>query len=214
MLSPRYIDSREAAWRVGPLERAGFQRKQLIAGDISFPEFTGETVLIEHKTVAKLLDDMTSGVLVRQIRRMCEETRWPILLVEGRWQQSEGVLLNTHYTWEQAWNQLQTLQDMGVRLQLATGPEHTVQRVLELAEYYAKEYHPSAARAPAGDARIAALSLVYGIDRIKAKSLLDTLGSLSNIANASLVNLQTAPGIGTMLAGRIRVFFSAPYEGK
>ena len=191
-----------------PLERAGFQKRQLTAGDVQFPEFTGEIVLIEHKTVAKLLDDMASGVLVRQLRRMCEETRWPILLIEGRWQQSEGVLLNTQYTWEGAWNQLMTLQDMGVRLQLATGPEHAVQRVLELAEYYAKDYHPSAARAPAGDLRIAALSLVHGIDRVKAGALLGHFNNLVHIAEAAPLELEEVAGIGPVLSGRIHKFFT------
>jgi len=190
------------------LERAGFQRKQLVAGDVSFPEFTGETVLLEHKTVSKYLEDMTNGVLVRQLRRMSEETRWPILLIEGRWQQSSGVLLASRYTWEQAWNQMQTLQDMGVRVQLATGPEHAVQRILELADYYGKEFHGSVLRAPAGDARIAALSLVPGIDRIKAQSLLEQHGSLEAIAQASLAGLEEAKGIGPVLAARIQSFFT------
>ena len=207
MLSPRYIDSREAAWRLKPLERAGFQPKQLITGDVAFPEFGGETVLIENKTVSGLLSDMTSGVLVRQMRRMCEETRWPVLLVEGKWQQSGGTLLGTHFTWQQAWNQMQTLQDMGARVQLTTGPEHTVQRILELAEYYSKEYHPSAARGPAGDARIAALSLVYGVDKVKAQSLLTHFRSLLHIANALPVELEEAKGIGPVLSERIFQFF-------
>lgn len=214
MLSPRYVDSREAAWRLVPLERAGFQKKQLLTGDVSFPEFTGETVLLENKTVAGLLSDMASGTLVRQIRRMCEETRWPILVIEGRWQQSEGVLLNTRYTWEQVWNQLQTLQDMGTRVQLTTGREHTVQRILELAEYYSKEYHASATRAPAGDLRIAALSLVYGVDRVKSQSLLDYFGSLADIADAMPTKLAEAKGIGSVLSARIHQFFTRKSAGR
>ena len=208
MLSPRYVDSREAAWRLHPLERAGFQRKQLVTGDVSFPEFTGEVVLVENKTVGGLLSDMTSGILLRQMRRMCEETRWPILLVEGRWQQSNGVLLNTQYTWEQAWNQLQTLQDMGARLQLTTSPEHTVQRILELAEYYAKEYHPSATRQPAGDTRIAVLSLIHGIDRVKAQALIDRFESLLHIADVLPAELEEVKGIGPVLSQRIYQFFT------
>jgi len=207
MLSPRYVDSREPPWRLQPLERAGFERRQLEVGDVSFPEFTGETVLLEHKTVEKLLDDMSSGTLVRQVRRLCEETRWPILLVEGRWQQSNGVLLQSRYTWEQAWNQLQSLQDMGARVQLATGREHAVQRILELAEYYSKEYHASSIRVPAGDARLATLSLVYGINRVKGQVLLEELGNLEGVATADTAMLQTVSGIGPVLAERIYTFF-------
>ena len=139
---------------------------------------------------------------------MCEETRWPVLLVEGKWQQSNGTLLGTRFTWEQAWNQMQTLQDMGARVQLTTGPEHTVQRILELAEYYSKEYHPSATRAPAGDARIAALSLVSGVDRVKAQSLLAHFNYLSNIAAALPLELEEAKGIGPVLSQRIYQFFT------
>lgn len=213
MLEPRFVDTREPPARRLALQRAGFHVQTLDAGDIAFPEHSGEVVLVEHKTVSKLLEDMSSGVLLRQCRRISESTPYPILLIEGRWQQEGGKLLATSYTWQQAWNELQTLQDMGMRVQLATSPEHTLARILELAEYYAKPYHGSAKRGQAGDQRLAALNQIYGVGTAKGQALLTGFGSLAAIAEQNQMELSKVLGIGPVLALRIWQFFHLGGKG-
>lgn len=50
MLTPRYVDTRERE-RLSPLERAGFEPRQLLVGDVQFPEQGGGLVLVENKKV-------------------------------------------------------------------------------------------------------------------------------------------------------------------
>lgn len=207
MLSPRYIDTREAPERRVPLERGGFMPRALSYGDVQFPAQGGGTVLVENKKVVQLLEDMSSGQLVRQIRGLVENADWPLLLVEGPWRQQGGKLLDHNYSWEQAWNQMQTLQDMGCRLQLSTSPEHTVQRIFELADYYAKDFHPSALRRPAGDLRAAALSLIPGIGAKYASTLMEHFGSLGALAQATQEQLEAVDGVGPVLARRVLNFW-------
>lgn len=208
MLQPRYVDSREQKRRAA-LIRHGFESKMLDSGDITFPEFSGEFVLIEHKGVTQLLDDMVTGQLIQQMRRVCESSRFPILMIEGRWiQDSDGKLLGRPYTWTQAWNQLQSIQDIGARIQLTTSLEHTVQRVIELAEYYAQPYHNSVVRQTPGDPRLAALSQIHGVSFKTAQVIMAHFGTIEYIAVANEKRLTEITGIGPVLAQRIRQFFT------
>ena len=200
-------DTREAENRLEPLRRAGWEITALKYGDYEGEDAVEQKWIIEHKTVAKLLEDMRTGVLQRQCQAVVEHCIFPILLIEGQWLQSGGYLLNTSYTWEQVWNQLQTLQDMGMRLQLTSSPSHTVQRLFELEAYYKKEQHPSAVRHLSGSLQIACLSQIEGIGAEKAKSILGYFGSLCDTATAGVKKLQECPGIGGILAQRIYDFW-------
>jgi len=133
---------------------------------------------------------------------------FPILILEGHWTQIDGYLLNTRFTWEQAWNALQSLQDIGCRLQLTTSLTHTIKRVFELVDYYAKEYHYSVSRHPSGDMRIATLSLIHGVGQEIAKKVLACYPTLEAVANASASELENScAGIGAKLSERIYAFF-------
>ena len=208
MLSPKYVDTREAPERRIPLERAGFGLRALPTGDVQFPESGGATVLLENKKVGQLLEDMATGQLVRQCQRMVETSPYSTLMVEGHWRQANGVLLERRYSWEAAWNQLQTVQDLGVRVQLTTGPEHTVTRILELAEYYGKGVHESALRHPSGDKRLAALSLIFGVGTKLGRQLLAHFGSLGAIARATPEELEAVEGIGPKVSMRVAAFWA------
>ena len=211
MLEPRYVDTREQS-RIAPLVRAGFKSRHLDCADVTFPEAGGDTVGIEHKTVGLLVADMMTGQLTRQCRQVVETYRYPVLMVEGHWARDPktGELVGREgrrCTWEALWNELQSLQDTGLRLQLTTSPEHTITRILELAEYYGKGWHPSVQRQVAGDARIAVLSLITGMGTKRSQTLLDTFLSLAAIANASLEDIMAVDGFGPIQAKRIYEFW-------
>ena len=201
------VDSREPSELKAVFTRAGWEEKPLVAGDYQFYDAVGEVVLVERKTVEQFLTDMTSGQLQRQARILAESTAFPILLIEGHWSQTNGLLPDGKHTWEQAWNQLQSLQDIGLRLQLTSSQAHTIERIFQLAEYYRKDYHPSVARHPSGDSRVATLSYIYGIDQVKAKAILEVYPTLGQVAGASLEELMAVKGIGPKLAERIWRFW-------
>lgn len=205
-------DTREDKRRLEVLRRAGWEITALKYGDYDGYDAVGKLWCIEHKTVEKLIGDMVTGTLIRQCRGLIEHSDFPILMIEGHWIQGKnGVLYNSGITWTQAWNQLQTIQDMGCRLQLTTSLEHTVERLFELEVYYRKESHPSALREISGDPYVVVLSLVDGISTEKAKALEVAHPTLANIAVASPGQLQGIKGIGEVLAKRIWQFFRTDY---
>lgn len=211
MLSPRYVDTREQS-RVLPLVRAGFTPQKLDSGDVAFPEAGGEIVGIEHKTVNLLVADIFSGHLVAQCRRVCEQYRFPILLIEGHWTREPKTGLLTgegsrKVTWEQLWNELQSIQDLGMRLQLTTSPEHTISRILELAEYYAKGFHASVQRQVAGNIKVDVLSRIDGMGTKRSQALLEAMPTLKQVATASEEAIMAVDGFGPVQAKRIYDFW-------
>lgn len=197
------VDSREPLEIKRSFLRAGWQENALDAGDFCFYDSVDEVVLVERKTVHQLLTDMVTGQLQRQARVLTEATQFPILLVEGHWSQNNNYLPDGKHTWCQAWNMLQSLQDIGLRLQLTSSVTHTIQRIFELEEYYAKAFHSSVARHPSGDARISILSHVHGIDKHVGTKLLEEFSSLEKVATASVEDLMQVDGVGPKLARRI-----------
>lgn len=211
MPTPRYVDTREQS-RIQPLVRAGFILQRLDSGDVSFPEHGGETVGIEHKTVQLLIADMLTGHLTAQCRRVCEHYRFPILMIEGHWtrEPKTGLLVGKEgrkMSWEAVWNELQSIQDLGMRLQLTSSPEHTIARILELAEYYSKAFHASVQRQVAGDIRVAVLNFIDGMGPKRSQVLLEALPSLEGIATASVGDLMAIDGFGPVQAKRIYDFW-------
>lgn len=204
------VDTRQPKEMITPFVRAGWIPAALQYGDYEILDVAGEAVLIEDKPIGKLLSDMTSGVLQRQCRAMVENSTFPILLIRGHWAQEGGYLYGEkreRFTWEQVWNQLQTLQDIGIRLQIVTSMSHAIERIFELQEYYSHEFHASIARHPSGDPYITALSLVYGISATKAKEIKLKFPYLQLVANADLGELAEVFGIGAKLAKRLYEFW-------
>lgn len=204
-------DTREDKRRLEVLRRAGWQIATLHYGDYEMHEATGRIVLVEHKTISKMITDMRNGVLIRQCRGVIEHSDFPILMVEGHWIQQAGSLLGSGITWEQAWNQLQTIQDMGCRLQLTSSISHSLERLFQLEAYYKKEKHDSALRQLSGDPYIVVLSLIDGIDEGKARMLEASFPTLHYVMGQEVEELQKVKGIGEVIARRIYTFFRTDY---
>ena len=202
-----YVDSREPEELRQALLQAGFLQKQLEYGDIQFSTSSDETVLIERKTIKQLLQDM-DGQLQKQCLGMTRNSPYPILMMEGQWvRTNRGTLLDTEMTWSQVWNQLQTLQDLGMRIQPTTGIQHSTQRICQLRAYYAKDKHSSIHRKVAESSSITVLSCIKGVDVARAKLLMEHFGNFQRLANASLEELQEVNGIGPIMAKRIYNFW-------
>ena len=204
------VDTREAPERLRPLIAAGFAPKALAAGDVNFPAAGGLSVLVENKKVAQLVTDLASGQLRSQCRRLIDAADFPVLCIEGRWTQVDGYVLGQQpWTWDQVWNYLQGLQDIGIRLQLSTDPEHTVQRIISLADWYEKPEHSSHARSPSGDHRITVLLGIRGVGSVTAQAIVEALPSIAAIATASPDTLMGIDGIGIKTAQAIHKYFNS-----
>lgn len=202
------VNTRQPEEMASPFIQAGWKHKALSFGDYQFYDSIGEVVLIEDKTVDKLLADIPAGTLQKQCRGIIENSTFPILLIRGHWVEDNGYLLGSKYSWEQVWNLLQTLQDMGVRLQLVPSDSDAIERIFQLQKYYAKEFHSSASRGVAGNVKIAVLNYIDGISKVKAETILKSFGnSLRAIANADAETLAKVEGVGAKLASRIYEFW-------
>jgi len=200
------VDTRQAKSYIQPFVNAGWTLTTLHYGDYEFEDSTGQLCLIEDKPVSKMLQDLSSGVLSRQIRGIVDNSVFPILFIRGSWLiDANGFLLGTHYTWTQVWNEMQTWQDMGVRIQLAS-EDNAVQRIMEIASYYEKGFHQSAMREMSGSSKSYVLSLIKGLGKAKIAQILEKFSCLLDIANADKNSL-LVPGIGPKLAKNIWDFW-------
>ncbi len=203
----RYADSREPPGLLRLL--AGWQVKALGEGaDFAFPTSTGEMVLVQRKTISDLLMSLGEGRLQTQCVNMARSSEYPILLLEGHWTRDKtGALYGTRWTWDAVWNQLQTLQDIGCRIRLTTSMEHTVHTLEVLADYYARDSHPSVSRHLAQHPYIGVLTQVKGIGVAKAQALRKGLPRLLDVAEAEVEALMNVDGLGPALAQRIYQFW-------
>jgi len=202
------VDTREPEVLYEPLVLAGWQRHKLAHGDYELGCGFSPNPIVERKSLKNLLNDLATGTLMRQIRELTEATPYPILLIEGNFYIRDGVhLLDSNYTWEQVWNELETLQDMGARIQLTYGISHTIQRLISLVRYYRKNLHESALRQLAGDYRVTCLSLINGVGVEKAKAIMNYYPSIAAVANSTPEELAKINGIGESLANRICKWF-------
>lgn len=208
---PSIVDSREPENITLPLIQRGWQKQALAYGDFQLDSF-GEVVLIERKTVSQLLTDF-GGQLQKQCRGLVENCRFPILLIEGELSQSDGHIIDpssgkpTHIEVDSFWLGLQSLQDMGMRYQKTANIQDSIRRLLRFEKYYSESYHESVLRHPAGDVRLACLSLIEGIGESKGRHIMEQLPNLQAVANAEVTKLEQVPGIGRVMAQRIFNFW-------
>lgn len=202
----RAVDSREPEEIRKPLLEMGWVQTVLKAGDYFFEGMDGIKVGIERKTVSDLVDLASTK---ESLQNLLIEYDCPILLIEGKWTRTSSGYIGgvyTEVTWKQVWNFLQSFQDMGIRIQLTTSSQHTVQRLNELYSYYLTE-HKSALPRRAGDPRVLALCMCPGISRALAKILLEHFKTLQNISMASIEDLDKVKGIGALRARNLYKFF-------
>ena len=209
---PKLVDGRGEKWE-GWMEKFltyGWARKHLDAGDILFYSHDERSVGIEIKQVSDLTSRL--GDARRELAQLIDTVDVPILLVFGKWQRlSNDILLGgqSQLTWGRLWNLIQTFEDSGLRLQVATSREHAFLRVNQLYAYYQKGEHTSdlVPRQASGDRRIASLMAIPGISRKLGAGLLSTFSNLEGVATATEQELMGAHLIGPSKAKAVREWF-------
>ena len=194
----KICDTKEPLTMKTEMLSRGWDLLSLDCGDFRFLDGLNQTVGIERKALSQLLVDMHSGQLCKQLDKLRYAVDIPILLAEGYWRVgNDGKLLDSNYTWDDVWDQLQTIQDeFGIRLQLTHDIQHTASRVDRLQKYYQKEAHLSAHRKGSSDLGVVTLCSIKNIGPKTAKSLLDYFGCLGNIALSTPDKFKHVEGIG------------------
>jgi len=172
----------------------------LEVGDIAFTSASGQGVGVEHKTVAGLVNDATSGRLYDQLLRLRESYEVPILLAVG------------DYAEAREWSPL-GLRNLFLRINLEgiiTQRANTLkggcQRIKELYDYLTSERHTNWFQARyyhKGKPELLGLTWIRGIGEEHATALLEHFGLVGAVANASAEELKRVKGIGTVRANTI-----------
>lgn len=195
----KLMDSNEPGSIRMKLWEIGWEQARLSTGDYAFWTADYKKVGIERKAVNDLMASLGDR-LSRQLENSLEYYDIVILLIEGSWSKvSPGDKLVTgrgiEYTsWQMTWNYLERFQDKGVRIQLSINEGHTVQRLNELYALYQKPYSLSARSKDFTDDRV--LSLPSGTRGSTGQEVLNNLGSIQAVANASIEELLAVDGIG------------------
>ena len=203
----KICDTREPIQIREKLLELGWGQTALKDGDYTFNTIRGLRVGIERRTTDELSDLLQ---MKDRFQRLISAYDIPIGLIEGKWdRQSDDTIPSARgLTWRTIWNMVQSFQDMGLRIQLTTSPSHTISRLNELYAYFQSPEHRSPfPRKFSTDPRLLSLSLIPGVSRSTAASLLGRFGDLQSISRASVDELQSVAGVGPSRAKSIYDFF-------
>ena len=200
----KIIDSREPFSIRKVFLDLGWDQQALPTGDWYWESSTGEPVGLERKAISDILGDL--GGARKQLANLVSQRKIPILLIEGPWGKTGEYISGYQVTWAQAWDMLQTLQDKGLRIQLTTSLEHTIQRVRELFMYYQDPVHQSG-RVTHYNPQVESLMAIPGVSQALALKLASHFPSIRSVADASVKELQGCPLIGAIRAESIFNFF-------
>jgi len=207
----KVMDSNEPGEIRMKLWESGWQQQRLLAGDYWWFTHDFKKTGVERKTVDDLLGSIGDR-LSRQLENMLEHYSINILLIEGSWKKvsptnkiisSRGI---EYHTWSMVWNYLRRWQDKGFTLELTINEGHTIQRLNELYALYQKAYSLSGKSREFTDDRV--LALPSGCRGKSGMLVLQTLGSLRSVGEASVEKLVTIEGIGEKRAKLIHNHFN------
>lgn len=205
----KVVDSTEPGEIRQVLLERGWQQKRLYSGDYAFWTCQYQKVGITRKTVADLLNSI-GGLFSKQLEEMLDNYGIRIILLEGSWRHvAEGNIIIQGirwWTWDIVWNYLRRWQDKGFTLELTTSMSHTVDRLNKLYALYQKPYSLSANTRGFTDDRI--LALPSGVRGKTGQKVLDTFGSLKQVANAVPEQLVRIDKIGEKKAQLIYDHFN------
>lgn len=227
----KLVDAAEPEDIRSKLLETGWQQKRMMSGDFMFWTQNYKRVGITRKTIGDLLASISSKYAEhdpetgkkkrkksfgQQLEEMLDWYDVYILLLEGSWRRvssTDSIVSGRgveHYTWDMVWDFLRTWQDRGFTLELTVNEGHTVQRLNRLYAYYQKSCHTGAARPLVGDNRV--LAFPAGCRGKTAQKVLGQFGSLRNVANATISQLEGVDSVGPKKAEQIVLHFAGRGE--
>lgn len=207
--SEKVVDSREPGTIRQKLLMAGWQQRTLFSGDYLFHSHDLKRIAFTRKTVQDLLGSINDK-FGQQLEYMIDSYPTNILILEGSWksvnpEESRSHIITSrgfeYTTWEMIWNWLHRWQQKGIIIELTVNEGHTCQRLNELYAFYQKNNSQSAKSKGFDDDRI--LALPSGTRGATGAKVLESLGSIQAIANASVPELRSIKGVGENKANAI-----------
>lgn len=205
----KLVDTREPEIIRQKLLTTGWEQKALWSGDYFFLSHSYQKVGITRKTVDDLMNSI-GEIFSKQLEEMADYFDLKIILLEGQWTKVKDSIETSrgirYQTWDMVWNYLRRWQDKGFTLELTSNEGHTIDRLNALYALYQKDYSLSANSKQFSDDRVLAMpSGCRGKTGLKA---IETLGSLRDVANATIEQLLTVEGIGNKKAENIYQHFN------
>jgi len=196
----KIVDSAEPSLIRERLLELGWRQQRLQSGDYVFYTCQYHRVGITRKTTQDCLDNLNEN-FAKQLEEMLEVYDICIILIENPWQwvKDTGQLLTSRglekHIKKEVLNYIHRWEAKGFILERTVNWKDTVDRLNELYALYQRLYSLSARSKGYSDERL--LALPSGVRGKTGKKVLETLGSLQSIANASKEQLLTIDGIGS-----------------
>lgn len=195
---------------------------QLPSGDYVLV-FSDYTIGIERKEVGDLLNTIRDNRFMSQLAGLMGNYNTPYLLIEGvlhEHAQTGNLIVSgreTNWKAQAIHSILSSVQEQGIRLSLSSSLATTCKRLMGLYGFYSNPDHHDLTMDRLNvfhtsiSPPMAMLMAIPGIGFEKAKSLLETFGSLDSISTATEASLTQARGVGTKHGREIYHAFHTPF---
>jgi ERCC4-type nuclease len=207
----READTAEPYEIVGELIKTGWERNHLFSADYWFQTHTFQKCAITRKTTDDLLQsifmsedkakELGKHSFKMQLSEMLDYFDFCKILIEGNWTK----IMGDDHTRVMTQNFLSRWQDKGYGIILSSSNAMTVKILNEQYALYQKPYSSVAKTKGFTDDRV--LAFPEGTRGETAINCLEIFGSISNVAMASLEELQAVPKIGLKKATLIKEHF-------
>jgi ERCC4-type nuclease len=163
----------------------------------------GPGTVVERKTVADLHASLTAGRFWRQMMKIRSAARWPCLLIEG------PTLYDGSVSPDAIRGLSLAVADLGVTIIRTESCQDTSEWLVRLASRRwvgAVRDRPAYAQRPQSPTvspQEAALASAPGVSVMTARTVLARFGSLRELSDASVADLQDLPGVGPARAKSI-----------
>ena len=166
---------------------------------------------VECKTWSNLVDERQRARLARQLQTIREKAPVGLLLTRGRVYRGRNNRVRfdgyeSHITRKAFRNLCLSIKLHGIIMECEPDFKRQAERILELAEYFAKPDHQSLQLRPflefkAGyNLQEEMLTCITSVGLERARKLLKAFGTIGHIANAKTTDLMEVPDIGPISA--------------
>lgn len=208
-----YVDSRETVSLVEGLRKLGgrVEVKSLDFGDFVL----SSDVVVERKTVDDFVKSVMDGRLFKQMAKMRENYRRPILILEGEMKDVVGIGEKAFFG-----ALASVISDFQIPIMTTRDEKETLKIIYHVAHREQsereREVRVRGGRKPSSLSEIQRyiVSGIPGVDTVLADRLLKEFGTLEKVFSSDEKELKKAKGIGKKLARRIDELSKTKYESK